>query len=555
MPATLDHLPVEILHMILAHLGIDCRYTDQLEPPDTPHRFSQTPDQPSWYSLKLQPLLSLCLVSKRLCNVFQPILYQEFMLGCGDSWCSELYTWDGRLLSFLRTVARRRDLAGFVKRIRIVPHLLQASCEYLEKKERDRHGIWKERGARYQMLDGKILTSPVPPQIDMSRPMTSNCHGLWTEAIPSEGPELRIFILEEEAHDTLHELAVALGIKKPEQLSAKHLITLLIAALPKLEHCSLLVGPYRDKMCSHSGPLSAAGISRLPLRTLNVGFLLKKHEDFELDCTVRALLEVSPCLETLNLHRCNGTGQQVALPFLPSLKHIRIVCSRLNEQALDNILNSCDSLCNFVYEAKKPFFNPSNGLPENEWDCSDHFQLCNAAGYLSRHYKTLESVHIDLRYRGGDPAVPSSFSFRELTALKHLFLNLDEFHSRFFMPRCTDEQILVQILPSGISSLHLAGQIGEDLPRLEKSLLGLAEAAIEGQFKNLKEVRWDRAAKLNAENVVMSLFADAGVDFAYDSWPGTSLSFYESASIPPLANFKNPWLAFLESVEEDTRDL
>ncbi|KAJ5139268.1 uncharacterized protein N7515_004116 [Penicillium bovifimosum] len=533
MPATLDHLPVEILHMILAHLGIECRHTDQLEPPDTPHRFSQTPDQPSWYSLKLQPLLSLCLVSKRLCNVFQPILYQEFMLGCGDSWCSKLYTWDGRLLSFLRTVARRRDLAGFVKRIRIVPHLLQASREDLEK---------------YQML--------LPPQIGMSSLWSdmTDCHGLFTKPIESEGPGLRTSILEEEAHDTLHEVAVALGTKKPKGLSAKHLITLLIAALPNLEHCGIFVGPAPVMSAVHSEPLSAAGISRLPLRTLNVAVLRKNDEDFELDCTVRALLEVSPCLETLNLHKCNGTGQQTALPFLPSLKHIRVMCSRLSEQALDNILNSCDSLCSFVYEAKRPFFNPSNGLPENEWDCSDHFQLCNAARYLSRHYKTLESVHIDLRYRGGDPAVPSSFSFRELTALKHLFLNLDEFHSRFFMPRCTDEQILVQFLPSGISSLHLAGQSGEDLPRLEKSLLGLAEAAVKGQFKNLKEVRWDRAAKLNAENVVMSLFADAGVEFAYDSWPETNLAFYQSVSIP-YPNFKDPWRAFLDSVEEDTRDL
>ncbi|KAJ5551349.1 hypothetical protein N7535_000700 [Penicillium sp. DV-2018c] len=553
MQATLDHLPVEILHMILAHLGIDCRYTDRLEPPDTPHRVSQTPDQPSWYSLKLQPLLSLCLVSKRLCKVFQPMLYQDFMLGWGDSWCSELYTWDGRLLSFLRTVARRRDLAGSVKRIRIMPHLLQASREALEKKERDRHGIWKERGAWYQMLDGKILTSPVAPQIDMSSSPrtitnTSLCRRESRGSIDSERPELRTSILEEEAHDTLHEVAVALGIKRPKGLSAKHLITFLIAALPNLEHCGLFVGPDPVMSAVHSGPLSAAGISQLPLRTLNVAVLSKDDKDFELGRIARALLEVSPCLETLNLHRCNGTGKQVALPLLPSLKHIRIMCSRLNEQALDNVLYFCDSLCSFVYEARR---KPSvNALQENEWDCSDHFQLCNAARYLSRHYKTLESVHIDLRYRGGDPAIPSSFSFRELTALKHLFLNLDEFHSMFFMQRCTDEQVLVQILPSGISSLHLAGQIGEDLPRPEKGLLGLAEAAVKGQFKNLKEVRWDRAVKLNAENVVMSLFADAGVDFANDSWPETNLSFYQSDSIPP-----RPWLAFLESVEEDTRDL
>jgi hypothetical protein len=550
MSLTLNHLPLEVLHIILVYLGIECRYTDHLEPPDTPHRISQTPDQPSWYSLKLQPLLSLCLVSKRLCNVFQPILYHEFMLGCGDSWCSELYTWDGRLLSFLRTVARRRDLAGFVKRIRIVPHLLQASREALEKKERDRHGIWKERGARYQMLDGKTLVSPVPPQIDIS----SSPRAIPTHFLPelkgtiySEGPKLRQSILEEEAHDTLHEVAVALRIKKPERLSAKDLITLLIAALPNLQHCSLFVGLDLNMSAVHSATLSVAGISQLPLRTINVSVLRHDDKDFELDSIARALLEVSPCLEMLNLHRCNGTQQQAVLPSLPSLKHIRIMCSRLNEQTLENLLNSCNSLCSFTYEARKSLFS---SLPEREWDCSDHFQLHNAARYLSRHRKTLESVHIDLRKRGGDPAIPSSFSFRELTALKHLFLNLDEFHSRFFMHRWTDDQIFVQILPSGINSLHLAGQIGEDLPRLEKSLLGLAEAAVKGKFKNLKEVRWDTKAKLDAEDAVKSLLADAGVDFAYDSWPETSLSFYQSVNIP-IANFKNPFWAFLDSVDED----
>lgn len=109
-----------------------------------------------------------------------------------------------------------------------------------KKMERDLHGIWKERGARYQMLDGKILLSAVSPQIDISSlPRATSIHSRpdLKETIYSDGPELRQSILEEEAHDTLHEVAVALKIKKPERLSAKDLITLLIAALPNLKHC------------------------------------------------------------------------------------------------------------------------------------------------------------------------------------------------------------------------------------------------------------------------------------------------------------------------------
>ncbi|KAL4993068.1 hypothetical protein BDV10DRAFT_190320 [Aspergillus recurvatus] len=531
MSPALDGLPREILHLILAHLGIECRDTDKLEPPDAHFRYSQQKrDQRSWYSLKLQPLLSLCLVSKRLCNAIQPILYRDFMLGYGDSWRSELYTWDSRLLSFLRTVARRRDLAEFVKRIHILPHLLQASREALEREEGNRQRMLKERRTWGRTPDEEDL---LPPDVDA-------CYTVSEQP----QPELRQSILEEEARGALREVAVALRIKKPERLSAKDLITLLIAALPKLEHCSLFFGPNSYMIAVHSATLSAAGISQLPLRTINLSVLRTAETRFDLGCNARALLEVSPCLETLNLHKCYGTRQQAALPSLPSLKRIRITSSRVNEQGLENVLNSCNSLCSFTYEAGAHFVR---GGSEGRWDCSDHFQLRNAARYLSRHRKTLESVHIDLRHRGGDPATPSSFSFRELTALKHLFLNLDEFHSRLFMHRWTDDsQLLVQILPSGVHSLHLAGRIGEDLPRLEKSLIGLGQAAVKGQFQNLKEVRWDRKAKLDAEDAVRSLLAGAGVDFAYDSWPDTRLSFYQGDSIPP-ANFEDPYYSLPDS--------
>lgn len=530
--------------MILAHLGVDRRDTTNLEPPDAHFRYSrQMRDRPSWYSLSLQPLLSLCLVSRRLCSVIQPILYSDFMLGYGDSWRSKLYTWDGRLLSFLQTVARRRDLAGFVKRIHLLPHLLQASLKALEKEERDRQRLLMEWKTGIRTPNGKGL---LPPDVDTSHLFP-----------PSDQPfpVLRQSILEKEARDALREIAAALKIEKPKRLSAKDLVTLLIAALPKLEHCSLFFGPDSYMMSFDAATLAAVGISQLPLRTINLSVLRTAEKYFDLDYNVRALLDVSPCLETLNLHKCYGTlhkcygtRKRATLPFLPKLKHVRITSSRLNEQGLENILNSCNSLCSFTYEAGVRF---GDGGPEGKWESRDHFQLRNAARYLGRHRKTLKSVHIDLRQRGGDPATPSQFSFRELTALRHLFLNLDEFHNRFFMHRWTDDsQILVQILPSGVESLHLAGRIGEDLPRLEKALLGLGEAAVKEQFQSLKEVRWDKKVKLHAEDAVRSLFADAGVDFAYDSWPPTRLSFNQGDTIPP-ANFENPYFALPEFSDSD----
>lgn len=103
---SLDRLPREIFDLLLGYLGGQSTFQK--------------------YSLELQRLTSLCLVCRHLCGAVQPILYQEFMLGYGDSWRSDLYTWHGRLSSFMWTVAHRRDLAALVKRIYIHPYLVES---------------------------------------------------------------------------------------------------------------------------------------------------------------------------------------------------------------------------------------------------------------------------------------------------------------------------------------------------------------------------------------------------------------------------------------------
>lgn len=75
------------------------------------------------------------------------------------------------------------------------------------------------------------------------------------------------------------------------------------------------------------------------------------------------------------------------------------------------------------------------------------------------------------------------FTFQEFTQLERLFLSLDEFHSLFWdVSPAEDHQLLVQLVPSSIVSLHLAGHIKNELPRLEKALLNLAEAAQTANF-------------------------------------------------------------------------
>ncbi|KAL3439983.1 hypothetical protein BJX65DRAFT_317140 [Aspergillus insuetus] len=185
--AALDSLPLEVTHLILESLS-DVYFLEH----------KQEFDEPGWYSQQLQPLLSLCLVSNWLCNLVQPFLHREFMLGYGDSWRSDKFTWNGRLFSFMRTVARRWDLAAQVKRIWIHPQLWESH------RVKNEVNIWK---------------SPRNP--------------VWRFC--------RWFYLCD-VRDVLGDVADALGIDAVRTLSEHDLIAVMISMLPNLQYCSLQLG-------------------------------------------------------------------------------------------------------------------------------------------------------------------------------------------------------------------------------------------------------------------------------------------------------------------------
>lgn len=205
------------------------------------------------------------------------------------------------------------------------------------------------------------------------------------------------------------------------------------------------------------------------------------------------------------------------------------------------MLSSCTGLRNFFYEATSGL-SPQHCRAPASYDCTDHFHLANAVRYLSRH-TTLETLHMNLRWRdhGVYPPEPRAvFSFRHFPVLRHLFLNLDEFHSRFWAgDPAGDPDLLVELLPQSIMSLHLAGRITNDLHRLEKGLLGLGNALSCGHFPRLEEVLWDQNEQLSSEceRRVRPLFAEAGVSFDYNSWPTSSTTLGEGGGLPgPIDN-------------------
>ncbi|KAE8153223.1 hypothetical protein BDV25DRAFT_149886 [Aspergillus avenaceus] len=491
----------------MGYLGFHCGEAHPPEPPNAYiHCDRQESDQPSWYSLKLQPLLSLCLVSKRLLNIVQPILYHDFMPGYGDSWRSDIYAWDRRLTSFMRTVAHRRDLAALVKRIYIHPYLIQ----------------------KFSGEKGIMEYDP-----------------MWHRDIfKVVRAEERKSIGEDEAQDTLRDVAHALGIQELQQLSVHDLVTVLIRELPNLDRCSFQIGPYHEEIVRRAG-LCATGISGLSIRTIDISLratsLSATHGNlFDLGRCANTLLNASTSLKTLNLHMCKGISRRTPFPSLPNLESLRLTYSRLSERELEGLLGSCNSLRRFHYEAT---YCPFTGY-NSSYDCSDHFQLSNAVGYLARHRATLESLHFDLRCRGHSQDGPDHravFSFKEFTSLKHIFLNLDEFHTRFWAGHpAEDPELFVRLIPHSIESVHLAGRITDQLPRLEGSLLGLAEAVSRGRFPSLREVRWDRNEKVNCELTVSAIFTDAGVSFAYASWPLTQSTLGDDRK-SPLPNYLDPF--------------
>lgn len=483
--------------MVLSHLGFYFRRTYVPEhPPDAYFRGDQQKsDQPSWYSLHLQPLVSLCLVSRRLCHIAQPFLYSEFMLGYGDSWRSDLYTWDDRLASFMKTIARRRDLAALVKRIYIHPCLIKP----FEEEE--------------------VFESCYYPGLPHSVSFIE-------------------YYREDDTVNVLLEIGGALRLDL-QQLSSKDLIAVLIAALPNLEHYSVQLTVARDQVVVTPKGLQTAGISCLPLNTIDACIRVAArdtHSDSRflyISDHLGALLDVSMRLETLNLHMCRGLSPRGGtLPCLPNLKNIRLTYSRLDEPSLEGLLSCCKGLRSFSYEATSCPFSRYRDTTE----CSDHFYLTDAVRLLTRHRETLESVHIDLRKRGqkSDGLNPrAAVTFKDFDRLTHLFLNMDEFHTRFWAGTPEEDSVLLtQLLPSSIKSLHLAGQITDERPRLEKSLLDLARAASNGRFKRLEEVLLDEKEKFDNEDIVSVMLDAVGCRFGYDSWPMTKSTLGDGGESP-----------------------
>ncbi|KAI0199251.1 hypothetical protein F4808DRAFT_433167 [Astrocystis sublimbata] len=294
-PPILTDLPTEILSLILSNFCLHCREPDEVPIAYFPSR-GQLMDGQSWYSLDVHALYSVCLVSRRLCDVAQAILYHEFVPGYGDSWLSRQYSWAGRLTGFLQTVTRRRDLAHLVRRLYLSQWLMDP--DFFDNTE---------------LVEAVLEESSRVCGIDLPK-------------------FLELF------HDTKY------GLHHP---NAVEVAAMLLSSLPNLSTlCLTSIALHYPIPVS---ALKAAGVQNLSLQTI----------DIEGGCPtsggrLRGILELSQStLRTLNINDYE-TFQKDELGlsslFFPSLRNISVTWGTMVESDLQLLLSCCTGLETFVYD-------------------------------------------------------------------------------------------------------------------------------------------------------------------------------------------------------------
>lgn len=465
-------------------------------------------------------LFSLCLVSRRFRDIAQPILYHQFVLGYGIPRPSASYSWERRLISFIQTVAQRRDLADHVKKLYIHPNLFQPISN-------------EEAQVTFEQ-------AAIALGVDFSE--------AWKTRIidPNGNYSFRLYLREflllryPQRHDDV-DLPYSLQSQFKYNFINKHLwpiflgtelVVILIPLLSRLEHFIFHTSASTTEGIP-SLALSALGALQLPIHTIDISvYAAQDYSLSDLDRRIGALVQNTPYLKVLNIHMCSNTWTQDSFPSLPHLEGLRVTHSRLDEDSLGKLLSSCSGLRIFVYEATRPFYIDD---VENwrHYSGHKHFQPSEAVKHLKRHCETLTSLHLDLRARGidletdGGNIQPIS-SLKSFNLLEHLFLNSSAICGRGRRESQLDYEMFTNLLPHTIVSLYLPGKLGRVLPRLAKGLLGLANAISNGQFSKLKTVRCDVLQAIDEEEfAVCRAFSSVGVNFAYDSWP------LSEAPVPP----------------------
>ncbi|KAI1366213.1 hypothetical protein F5Y08DRAFT_140901 [Xylaria arbuscula] len=446
-PPRLFDLPTEILLLIFSHFCLHCREPNEVLEIYYPNK-QQEYDQPSWYSLDLQALYSICLVSRRFRDIAQPILYHEFVPGYGDSCISQQYSWTGRLFCFFRTVTLRPDLADLVQRF------------YLS----------------HWLLDVDIMGQR------------------RIQAILEESARVRDINLSEFLRP-FHSLPAreCLGIYRP---AYEELVAMLLSFLPNLIRLYLTRAVPSSPIPVES--LSVAGTRRMRLKSIEID-----ASNSNLRTRLGGILDMSvSTLTSLNINSyCSYNGDKLGISgvFFPNLRTISVTMSGMIGSDLESLLSRCTGLETFIYDSTSIIF------------CIRPSMIIKYLNRHRDTLTTLRLDLRDARITHERFLHERIFSLRSFPVLSHVSLNL-LFVYNSTNEHQQDDNALCQLLPSSIISLQLYDTVGTPAgARLSQGLLQLIDAVSQGQFSRLKSIRCFVREQIGGYDISM-VFKGVGIE-------------------------------------------
>ncbi|SCO81555.1 uncharacterized protein FRV6_05768 [Fusarium oxysporum] len=438
-PST-PRLPNEILVLIFSHFCLHCQdaYNESWDErplrPIASQRKEQQAEAKPWYSIDRQTLCSLSLTCRQFRDIAQPVLYHEFVLGYGDSWISEVYQWNDRLAPFVRTLARRPDLARLVKVIYISHRVFSTS----EDKEEPRRNI---------LLEAANALGVDLPAAWKERVEIWDYICLWEKFDwPDVYPVFSEFYLDDHRRLTEkqeRQLRRAMSEKSMpgRRWMNAELIAMLLAHTPNIEIISIQSSRGWPTCGIAESSMPALGVTHLPVKRLDLGM------------PAHPIVKISDNLETLNFHGYIGNLGYIKME-MPSLKSLRITEGFLSAVRLSKVLEGCTGgLVAFEYEAAQ------GRRQNNDQTPAVNFQLSDAIELLRLHKSTLQILHLDLTARRVDiRRIEPGVNMRDFTALQHLWINTLLLFPIVLPPTLgtpADAEILVQFLPRSIVSLEI----------------------------------------------------------------------------------------------------
>ncbi|QPC62654.1 hypothetical protein HYE67_004885 [Fusarium culmorum] len=465
-PSSTTRLPNEILFNIFSHFCLHCQdyYNESWDERPLraikPCREEQQPDAKSWYSIERNTLFAACLASKGLRDIAQPILYHEFVLGYGDSWKSDLYDWEGRLISFMRTLARRPDLCRQVKVVYINTRLFTSNDEgkratLLEAARAlkiDLPAVWNQRASNILASEAEdwpeVYSIFLSTYLDESRDLTEKQERRLRRAMDqSPAPAWRWLNSE--------------------------LIAMLIAQTHAVQYFSIQGNRTWPTKGLPESSLRSLGVVNLPLKTLDLGI------------AANSLIELSPTLRTLNLHDYSGDLSSWDTE-LPHLKTLRITNDYLTANTLRRLLDACTGgLVAFEFEAYKRvdesprcgFEDYENYTPAPPHMLRDsHFQPSDVIKILQKHKNTLRILHLNLTNREyRTKKIPLDVNLKDFSTLQHVFINVFQlFGSEENIE--IEHEVLIRLLPRSIVSLVIHRENFRRRCRVKEALFALADS-------------------------------------------------------------------------------